>query len=44
MNAGFIGMAIGRNVWQVKDPMNITKKLKKVIMLDYQLMVTNDLF
>lgn len=31
MSAGFVGMAIGRNVWQVKDPMKITKKLKKVI-------------
>ncbi len=31
MKAGFIGMAIGRNVWQAKDPMDITKKLKRVI-------------
>jgi len=31
MKAGFSGMAIGRNVWQAKDPMKITKQLKKVI-------------
>ena len=31
MKAGFSGMAIGRNVWQAKEPMKITKKLKKVI-------------
>lgn len=31
MKAGFSGMAIGRNVWQSKDPMKITRELKKVI-------------
>lgn len=31
MNAGFAGMAVGRNVWQAKKPLEITKKLKKVI-------------
>ncbi len=29
--AGFSGMAIGRNVWQSKNPLEITKKIKKVI-------------
>ncbi len=31
MNAGSIGMAIGRNVWQAENPLDITKKIKKVI-------------
>lgn len=31
MKAGFVGMAIGRNVWQAKDPMKVTSKLKKII-------------
>jgi fructose-bisphosphate aldolase, class I len=31
IGAGCAGLAIGRNVWQAKDPINITKKLKKVI-------------
>lgn len=31
IDAGCIGLAIGRNVWQAKDPMKITNKLKKVI-------------
>ncbi|MBU0894516.1 MAG: hypothetical protein KKF48_00980 [Nanoarchaeota archaeon] len=31
IKAGFIGMAIGRNVWQAKNPMDVTNKLKKVI-------------
>jgi len=29
--AGFSGMAIGRNVWQSKDPIKIANKLKKII-------------
>lgn len=29
--AGFIGMAIGRNVWQSKNPIKTTKIIKKVI-------------
>lgn len=31
MRAGASGIAVGRNVWQGKDPMEITKKLKKII-------------
>jgi class I fructose-bisphosphate aldolase len=31
MQAGCIGLAIGRNVWQAKDPMRVTKVLKKEI-------------
>jgi fructose-bisphosphate aldolase, class I len=31
VNAGAIGIAIGRNVWQHKDPLEITKKLKRII-------------
>ncbi len=31
MNSGAIGMAIGRNVWQAQYPLDITKKIKKVM-------------
>lgn len=31
MSSGAIGMAVGRNVWQAKDPLGITEKLKKII-------------
>jgi class I fructose-bisphosphate aldolase len=31
MKAGCIGLAIGRNVWQSKNPMKITKELRKII-------------
>ncbi len=31
MNSGCIGLAIGRNIWQSKDPMKMTKNLKKII-------------
>lgn len=31
VRAGAMGIAIGRNVWQHKKPMEITKKLKKII-------------
>jgi class I fructose-bisphosphate aldolase len=31
MNAGCIGLAIGRNVWQHPKPLEITKKIKKII-------------
>ena len=31
MKAGGIGLAIGRNIWQSKNPMTITNKLKKII-------------
>lgn len=31
MESGAIGMAVGRNIWQAKDPLALTKKLKAVI-------------
>lgn len=31
INAGCIGLAIGRNVWQAKEPLKITDKIKKVV-------------
>ena len=31
MGSGAIGLAVGRNVWQAKDPLGITKKIKKII-------------
>lgn len=31
MKAGCIGLAIGRNVWQDKEPLKITKEIKKII-------------
>jgi len=31
MDAGASGLAIGRNVWQSKQPLEITKKVKKII-------------
>ena len=31
MNSGCIGLAIGRNIWQHKKPMEITGKIKKVV-------------
>ena len=31
MNSGAIGLAIGRNIWQDKNPLRITNKIKKVI-------------
>lgn len=31
MQAGCIGLAIGRNIWQNKKPLKITKKIKKII-------------
>jgi len=34
MKAGAIGMAVGRNIWQNKDPMGITEKLKGIIFSD----------
>jgi len=30
-NAGAIGLAVGRNVWQNEKPLEITKKIKKII-------------
>ncbi len=31
METGAVGLAVGRNVWQAKDPMEVTKKLKEII-------------
>lgn len=31
IEAGAIGMAVGRNIWQNKNPLEITKKLKEII-------------
>jgi len=31
MEAGAIGLTVGRNVWQNKNPLEITKKIKKII-------------
>lgn len=31
MKAGCIGLAIGRNVWQNKKPLEITRKIEKII-------------
>lgn len=31
MSSGAIGMAVGRNIWQSKDTMGITEKLKRII-------------
>ena len=31
MDSGAIGLAVGRNVWQAKDPLGLTKKIKKII-------------
>ncbi|MFH1209966.1 MAG: fructose-bisphosphate aldolase, partial [archaeon] len=31
MSTGAVGMAIGRNIWQHKEPLKITKALKKII-------------
>jgi len=30
-DSGAIGLAIGRNVWQSKDPLGLTKKIKEII-------------
>lgn len=31
MQAGAIGMAVGRNIWQADNPLEITEKVKKII-------------
>jgi len=31
MKSGCVGLAIGRNIWQSKEPMKITEKLKKIV-------------
>ncbi len=32
MKTGAIGLAIGRNIWQNKEPLKITNKIKKIIL------------
>lgn len=34
MQAGASGLAIGRNVWQAREPLELTKKIRKVIWKD----------
>ena len=34
MEAGAVGMAVGRNIWQSDKPLEITKKLKEIIFAD----------
>jgi class I fructose-bisphosphate aldolase len=31
MNSGAIGIAVGRNVWQSKDPINVANNIRKII-------------
>lgn len=31
MDSGCIGLAIGRNIWQSKEPLKLTKEIKKII-------------
>lgn len=31
MDSGCIGLAVGRNVWQAKNPLEVTKKIKKLV-------------
>jgi class I fructose-bisphosphate aldolase len=31
INAGAVGIAVGRNIWQRKDPLNISKKVSEII-------------
>jgi DhnA family fructose-bisphosphate aldolase class Ia len=31
MKAGAIGLAVGRNIWQAKEPMKVVDKLNKII-------------
>ncbi len=31
MSTGAIGLAVGRNVWQSKNPMKVTKELRKIV-------------
>ena len=31
IDAGCIGLAIGRNIWQSDKPLELTKKIKKVV-------------
>ncbi len=31
MNSGCTGLAIGRNIWQAKEPLKITKEIKKIV-------------
>ena len=32
MNSGAIGIAVGRNVWQSKDPINVANNIRKIIL------------
>ncbi|EKD85691.1 MAG: Fructose-bisphosphate aldolase [uncultured bacterium] len=31
MSSGCIGMAVGRNIWQSENPLELTEKVKKII-------------
>ncbi len=31
LSAGAIGLAIGRNIWQAEEPLEISKKLNEII-------------
>ena len=31
MSAGALGMAVGRNIWQSKEPVELSKKLAQII-------------
>ena len=31
MKSGAVGLAIGRNIWQDENPLDLTKKLKKIV-------------
>ena len=31
MKTGAVGLAVGRNIWQSKNPIEITNKLRKII-------------
>jgi len=34
MDAGATGIAVGRNVWQSKDPLKIAEKLRSIVIED----------
>jgi DhnA family fructose-bisphosphate aldolase class Ia len=31
MKAGAIGIAVGRNVWQSKEPLKVAREIRKII-------------
>ena len=31
VSSGAVGLAIGRNIWQSKDPLKITKQIKSIL-------------